>query len=107
MPSLKKFENLHIGLWLLKDICWMMEFKILGVIMILPTITMAVYILVRYSKSHDLYINLAVLCWILANSTWMILEFFTLAPKYYGLPFFIIGILSFLTYFYKTKGALK
>lgn len=107
MNFIKKYENIHIGLWLLKDICWMMEFKILGVIMVIPTISMAVYIMFKTFNSEDFFINLAVFFWIMANSIWMISEFFNLGTKYFGLPFFILGIVVFLIYSYKTKGRFQ
>lgn len=34
----RKLENLHIVLWLIKDLCWAMLWKPLGLIMIVPTI---------------------------------------------------------------------
>ena len=34
----RKIENLHIVLWLIKDLCWVMLWKPLGLIMITPTI---------------------------------------------------------------------
>ena len=34
----RKIENLHIVLWLIKDLFWVMLWKPLGLIMIIPTI---------------------------------------------------------------------
>ena len=34
----RKIENLHIVLWLIKDLFWVMLWKPLGLIMITPTI---------------------------------------------------------------------
>ncbi|MCS6935560.1 MAG: hypothetical protein NZM35_10495 [Chitinophagales bacterium] len=75
--TIREFENLHIVLWLLKDFCWVSEFKIAGMIMVLPTVGVGIYItwLSRFTRS-DFYHNLAVCCWIIANCVWMTGEFF-------------------------------
>ena len=44
LRSLRAGENFHILLWLLKDLCWIMDFKVLGMIMVVPTVAMAVWI---------------------------------------------------------------
>ena len=92
--KIRKSENVHILLWLLKDLCWVADFKTMGMIMISPTVAVAVYItiLVRRNVS-ELFHNLAVVCWICANSAWMIGEFFyddTTRPI--AMVFFIVGI---------------
>lgn len=40
----RKIENLHILLWLLKDICWAADLKWLGTFMIIPTISVALWL---------------------------------------------------------------
>lgn len=73
----RKIENLHILLWLLKDICWAADLKWFGTIMILPTISVAFWLTWKMRKSYsELMHNLAVIFWILANSSWMVGEFF-------------------------------
>ena len=73
----RKTENMHILLWLLKDICWASNLRIPGLIMIIPTISVALIITwqTRHMKS-ELFHNLAVVFWITANCSWMIGEFF-------------------------------
>lgn len=101
MQSVRKFENFHIFLWLLKDTCWVMGFQIMGVFMIVPTISMAVFITWKSRKiTTELFHNLAVCCWVVANSVWMIGEFFyddTTRP--YVTVFFIIGLLLMAFYY--------
>lgn len=73
----RKVENLHILLWLLKDICWALNLKYPALIMIIPTLTVAVLITYQTRKiSSELMHNLAIDFWITANCTWMIGEFF-------------------------------
>jgi hypothetical protein len=54
-----------------------MNFRIPGLIMIVPTLTVALVITwqTRHMRS-ELFHNLAVVFWITANCTWMIGEFF-------------------------------
>jgi len=95
IKNLRAYENLHIVFWLVKDACWVMDFKIPGLIMIFPTVLVAIHISWLHRKSMaELYHNLAIVCWISANSIWMIGEFFfddTLRPI--SIVFFSLGIL--------------
>lgn len=92
--KIRKLENVHILLWLIKDTFWLLLLKIPGLIMIVPTIGVAAFLTIK--SRHDakeFSFNLAVLCWILANSVWMIGEFFfddTTRPI--ALVFFILGL---------------
>jgi len=73
----RRLENLHIVFWLFKDISWCMIWKVLGIIMIIPTLSVAIYIAYRTRQIRsELAHNLAVAFWISANSYWMISEFF-------------------------------
>ncbi|MBL7764099.1 MAG: hypothetical protein JNL23_11790 [Chitinophagaceae bacterium] len=70
-------ENLHIVFWLLKDIGWCLGLKVLGITMIVPTLSIAIVIAWRTRKfASELAHNLAITFWISANSYWMISEFF-------------------------------
>ena len=104
MFSTRKLENLHILLWLLKDMSWLMLWRPLGILMILPTLSCAIIITwkLRNHKS-ELFHNLAVICWISANSFWMIVEFFSLgeALKTLAIIPFSIGLLLIVTYYFK------
>ncbi len=99
--SIRKLENLHIAFWLVKDTFWVLDFRILGVIMIFPTLFLAFYITYKFRKQvSELYHNLAFCFWILANTTWMIGEFYfddTFRP--YSTLFFITGLII-IAYYY-------
>src|SRR6188768_374715 len=63
--QIREYENLHILLWLLKDTCWVMLWQIGGLIMIVPTIGVAIHITwLRRKIISDLYHNLAICLWI-------------------------------------------
>ncbi len=94
IKSIRKIENLHIALWLIKDTCWVMNFKILGLIMIFPTLSVAIYLTYLFKNiKSELYHNLAICFWILANTTWMVGEFyFKDAFRPVAEIFFFIGL---------------
>lgn len=105
----RKMENLHIVFWLFKDIAWCIGFKILGITMIIPTLTIAVLISWRTRRMmSELCHNIAIMVWITANSYWMVSEFLgfdekivwhTYTFKHLALIPFGIGVLI-LTFFY-------
>jgi len=98
----RRTENLHIVFWLLKDLCWVMLWKPLGLAMIVPTVGAALLITwqTRHIKAELLH-NLAVVFWIIANAYWMITEFFSDddSLRYYAVIPFSIGILV-IAYYY-------
>jgi hypothetical protein len=72
----RSLENLHVLFWLVKDICWCIGFKPLGIAMIFPTLSVAIYIMIKNRQLiAELAHNLAIALWITANSMWMIFEF--------------------------------
>ncbi len=77
LPGIRVNENLHIALWLVKDLAWLMEYRITGLVMVPPTILMAFFIAWQCrSDRRELIHAFAVILWIFANSTWMIGDFF-------------------------------
>jgi hypothetical protein len=103
MAKIRYYENIHIPLWLLKDLCWMFHWKTAGIIMIIPTILVALIITIkcfREEKNHEEWVQMAVLFWIFGNSYWMICEFYDREDikNYAGLAFGA-GIIS-AAYFY-------
>ncbi|MFT4024967.1 MAG: hypothetical protein QM664_14415 [Flavihumibacter sp.] len=98
----RRIENLHIVFWLIKDMCWAMLWKPLGLVMIVPTVSVAV--LITWQTRHlraELYHNLAVLFWITANVYWMITEFLELPDhtRYYAAIPFGIGLAIIAVYY--------
>lgn len=104
MLETRKLENFHILLWLLKDMSWLMTWRSLGIFMIIPTLGFAILITWRARNfKSELFHNLAVICWITANSFWMVTEFFGLADqlKFFAIIPFIIGLVLIVTYHVK------
>jgi hypothetical protein len=98
---IRKIENGHILLWLLKDIFWVADIKLMGTIMIAPTLLVAIWITYRLRKSKtELIHNIAVICWICANSVWMIGEFyFRDGTRPIAISLFAVGILILVVYY--------
>jgi hypothetical protein len=95
-------ENLHIPFWLIKDACWAMVWKPIGLLMIMPTVSLAIYLAIRTRKKpKDFLPNLAIACWITANSIWMCDDFYLLGIKMFCLVFFSIGIISIAIWIWK------
>lgn len=104
--NFRVYEHLHIPIWLVKDTCWALSFKTLGVAMIFPTLLLAIVISIKTRKNKmELLPNLSIAFWITANSIWMCDEFFELNIKEWCYVPFIIGlvIISFWTIFYLPK----
>lgn len=108
LSAVRKKENLHIVLWLLKDFGWIMGYKTLAFIMAVPTLGLAIQLcwITRKDRS-EFYHNLAVLSWIIANVIWMTGEFFYAdSIRHLAAPFFIVGLLI-LGRFYVKKAIKK
>ena len=105
----RKMENLHIVFWLFKDISWCMVWRPLGIVMIFPTLIIAIVIAVRTRQfMSEVCHNLAIVFWITANSYWMISEFLHFDTyrlwgdytyKHVAIIPFVMGILM-LAYYY-------
>ena len=73
----RSMENMHIAFWLMKDISWCLIWKVLGITMIVPTLSVAIWIAWKNRQlKSELAHNLAIVFWISANAYWMISEFF-------------------------------
>jgi hypothetical protein len=87
-------ENLHLPIWLIKDMCWAIVYKPLGLLMIAPAIGLAVLVAWN-SRNSSMYFlpNISVVFWILANSLWMLAEFYGFNLKPWFISSFVIGML--------------
>lgn len=101
--NIRKFENFHILLWLLKDTSWLLGWKILGTIMIIPTLTFAVILTFKTRvQISDFIHNIAITLWICANSFWMLSEFFEFQDmQIYAIIPFSTGLALLLVFYTK------
>ena len=88
----------------MKDTCWLLQWKILGVTMIVPTLGVAIAIAYMNWKNKEdtFWINLAICFWITANAFWMCCEFFNHEEfkMYAGIPF-VLGFVSVAVFYGK------
>ena len=101
----RRTENLHILFWLVKDAFWALNIPLGGMVMIIPTLSVAVWIAWRTRNiAAEFFHNLAIISWIVANCTWMTGDFFGWDEGTYGLrrlaliPF-AIGLLILAVYY--------
>jgi hypothetical protein len=108
ITKFRHFENFHIVLWLVKDLSWCMLSKTMGMVMITPTLLLAIYITwVHRSEKSELLHNLAIVLWICANSVWMIGEFYYEdSIRKYALFFFFAGLAT-AGYYYLSEVIVK
>lgn len=99
-PSYRWIENGHIFLWLIKDTCWAMVWKPGGIIMIFPTLAVALFIFWKSRRIRaEAYHNIAVCLWILANSVWMVGEFYEKETRHFAVGLFLTGLVILLVYY--------
>ena len=99
--NIRKKENFHILLWLVKDLSWVTLSKGLGILMIAPTLLLAIHITyIHRNDKAELAHNLAVCLWISANSVWMIGEFFYEDSLRNYATFLFVAGLSIMTLYY-------
>lgn len=109
--NLKKLENLHVALWLLKDCSWCQTWVKVGMMAALPALYLQIYF--TWHTRHcaeDFVHNLAVSLWIAANVIWMLGEFFfNDGTRWLCQWFFFAGLgLLFAFHFYQyTKSMMS
>jgi hypothetical protein len=81
-----------------------MDLKTPGMIMIVPTIAMAIYLcFISRKDQKEFYHSLAVCFWIAANASWMIGEFyFNDGIRPLAFSFFALGLFSIAFYYLKS-----
>jgi hypothetical protein len=83
-------HEIHITSWLVKDIFWTLKLKWLATIMVVPTLILAIYILLTEKEYRDG--NWTLFFWLLMNITWMLHEL-------QNLPYWPVQVFMFLGIF--------
>lgn len=87
-------------MWLLKDILWLQEKTLAAMMMIIPTVGVSLILTFQsYKNKEGFYLNFAILFWIIANSIWMVDEFYALDVRWMTSISFGMGILIMLFYY--------
>ena len=99
--NLLESPTLPVALWLLKDACWVMGFHFAAMLMIVPTLAVAIFMAWNSKKSStQLFHNVALCYWIAANAMWMTGAFFqndALLP--YAMVLFVAGMIVVAAYY--------
>jgi hypothetical protein len=98
----KIFERLHIPLWIIKDMFWMLGYGELSLTFAVPTILLSVALIVIKTGSERL-MEMMMGCWLTANTLWMMHELFHTDTKEFALCWFVTGILVIPIYLLKVK----
>lgn len=92
-------ETVHIPLWLFKDLCWLLSYQMLGVMVAVPTILVAILMAWVTRKDKDRFLpNVSIAFWIIANANWMFDEFYAFDTRFYSIYPFMSGILVFVVF---------
>jgi hypothetical protein len=87
----KILQLLHIPLWVLKDFCWMMGMSWLSLLLALPAILVSILV-INYTAGVKKLENYIILCWLTANTLWLMDEKLNAHTHYASVLFFLIGI---------------
>lgn len=72
----------------------MLDWKIPGVLLIVPTMLVALMIAYYSRHFNEFWLNLAIVFWISANASWMVMEFYDAESyKYFTLAPFGLGLI--------------
>lgn len=90
-----KVDFFHFSFWLLKDIFWLLKWKLLATFMVIPTFILTIYII---TKSKKIISTTSIF------SSWVMMNIFWMLHELYGIPLsfsfiFIFSGLIFLTMF--------
>lgn len=99
--NIRRIENAHVAFWLLKDFSWCSSIRWMGMIMIVPTLFLAVKLAYSARKdTEDCVHNVATCFWICANIVWMIGEFFFHdETRPFAQVFFFLGLATLGIYY--------
>jgi hypothetical protein len=93
-------HEIHITSWLVKDIFWTLKLTWLATIMVVPTLILAIYILLTEKEDRDG--NWTLFFWLLMNITWMLHELQNL-PYWPVQIFMLLGIFNTLRLIVKRR----
>jgi uncharacterized membrane protein (GlpM family) len=100
--NIKRLENAHVAFWLLKDFSWCSGMKWLGLLMVFPTLALAIRLAYSSRNNREDWVHsIAIVFWICANITWMIGEFFFEDhTRWLAQVFFMAGLGAIGSYYF-------
>lgn len=97
MDIKKILQVFHIPIWILKDLCWMLGWGWMSLILSVPAIFISILI-INYTAGVKKLENYIILCWLTANTFWLMDEKLNANTHYLSIIFFIIGIFISIRY---------
>lgn len=96
VQSEDKIDFFHFSFWLLKDIFWLLKFKVLASLMLIPTIVLTLYIVIKQKK----FVSTTTIfsSWVMMNVFWMLHELYN-TPLFPSYVFILIGLFILGSYF--------
>ncbi len=91
LKNIRNIHEIHITSWLVKDIFWTLKLTWLATIMVIPTLILAIFILLTEKEYRDG--NLIMFFWLGMNIFWMLHELQNL-PYWPVQIFMFLGVLS-------------
>lgn len=91
LKNIRNIHEIHITSWLIKDIFWTLKLTWLATIMVVPTLVLALFILLTEKEHRDG--NLIMFFWLGMNIFWMLHELQN-TPYWPVQIFMFFGILS-------------
>ena len=91
LKNIRNIHEIHITSWLVKDIFWTLKLTWLATIMVIPTLILALFILLTEKEYRDG--NLIMFFWLGMNIFWMLHELQNL-PYWPVQIFMFLGVLS-------------
>ncbi len=91
-------ESIHFPMWILKDLAWMLGFGVMSLSLAIPTIIISVLLIKWSAKFFEKMENIAILCWLTANTLWMSHEQFDVQTKELAVIMFSFGIIISFSY---------
>jgi hypothetical protein len=83
--------------WFLMDASWMLQMKEISLLMIVPTILTGVILCYIEKRKNITFINIAILCWICMNVSWMFADIHAVSTYLLiAKSFFCAGLLFIL-----------
>lgn len=81
--------------WFAADAAWMLGAVSVGLLCMVPTIVSGLLLLYVEKRKPVIFINLAINCWIMMNTFWMLSEGQPDGPySTYSKVFFVLGVLA-------------
>jgi 4-amino-4-deoxy-L-arabinose transferase-like glycosyltransferase len=87
----KILQLLHIPLWVIKDLFWMIGWSWLSLALSIPAILVSILI-VNYTAGIKKLENYIIFCWLTANTLWLMDEKLNAHTHYFSLLFFLLGL---------------